>query len=537
MKENPAHRVTAATLFVIGVAMRIGYVFQPMHYEESLTYIAFVSHPLSVGLSHYPWPNNHLLNTFFSHITSGLLGNQPWAIRLPSLVFGILLLPAVYLVARKLYNKHAALLALAMVVPCSQLIDLTTQARGFTTQAFFFLTMILSAVTVLRGRKALGWAGFAISAILCFYALPTTLYFFPPVFIWLAWSGLREAEPGDRTALVLKLAAAAAVIAVAVALLYLPVIVNDGLSSVTNNTYVASLTRAEFVDGLPGNIYDMWSGWNVMIPAPVAVLFLLGFGVALVFHRRVSKFPVNLPLIVIAWCFIMLNVQQVLPFARNWLPLLPLYFICASAGLVYAARYAAERLFRHGRSAPWVSAPVACALLVVLTLILSSLTIAGRTAYQKDEFGKYTNNTTRDAETITLFLKDKLQEGDVVYSDVDYLLVPLQYYFMKHGVPLDHLVMRVPDVTTFPVNGSPEEKRAAWYPLGLRPGGPGSIQRAFFIVAGKEGHTLEASFEFATTTEGGFTPGDFQVPSSPILDTGFTQLLVSYRNTNTASGQ
>ncbi len=349
--ESPAHLYSVLTLCVIGTALRLAYLFQPMHYEESLTYIAFVSRPLSVGLSYYPWPNNHLFNTLLSHFSTSLLGNQPWIIRLPSLLFGLLILPATYLVARRLYNKHAGLLALALAVPCSQLIGLSAQARGYSIQAFLFLTLILSAISILRGGRLMAWSGLVISAVLGFYTMPTMLYFFPPVLIWLAWSFLKNAEPAGRLPVIWKCIAACAVVAVLTALLYLPVVLHSGISSITSNEYVVSLNWTKFLKGVPGNIYDMWSGWNVMVPAPIALLILLGFIMGVFANRRISRYPVNLPIIVIAWCILMLCVQRVLPFARNWLPLYPLYVGCASAGLIYASTGVMAFLRRRGRFA------------------------------------------------------------------------------------------------------------------------------------------------------------------------------------------
>jgi hypothetical protein len=533
--EAPAHRYSVLALCVIGTAMRIAYLFQPMHYEESLTYIAFVSRPLSVGLSYYPWPNNHLFNTLLSHLGVGLLGNQPWVIRLPSFLFGLLILPATYLVVRRLYNKHAALIALALAVPSSQLIGLSTQARGYTIQTFLFLTLILSAISILRGARLAAWTGFVVSAVLGFYTMPTMLYFFPPVLIWLAWSAWKKAEPAKRLPFLWKCGTACAAVAALTALLYLPVILHSGLSSITSNEYVASLKWTEFLKGLPGSIYDMWSGWNVMVPAPIALLILLGFITGLFVNRRVSRYPVNLPLIVIAWCILMLGAQRVSPFARNWLPLYPLYIGCASSGLVYVATGVMARLRRRGRLATQLSAPVLCVVLLALTLILSFLTVIGRTAYQKDELGRYTNNTTRDAEAITLFLKDQLRDGDIIYSDADYMAVPLEYYFVKYGVPLEHLVINVPDVETLPADTDRDQRREYWNPLGRRPGGPEGMQRAFFIAAVKEGHTWDKSLEFALTEDGGFNVEAFDDYVQIIMNTGFSELSVTARKTAAGS--
>ena len=540
---DKVHRWSVAVLMLAGAAMRIAYIAQPMAYMESLTYIAFSSRPLSVGLSYYTWPNNQLLNTLLSHLSSSLLGNEPWIIRLPALFFGILLLPATYLVARKLYNKHAGLLALALSVPASQLIGFSTQARGYTIQAFFFLTLILCAVSLLKRERFWAWAGLVLSAVLGFYAVPTMLYFFPPVFIWFAWSGLRAAPPEGRKAFAWRCVLAGAATVVLVFLTYLPVILNTGLSSITSNQYVTSQGTGSFITGLPGNYYDMWSSWNIVVPAPISLLFLGGFLVALLLNRRVSRFPVNLPLIVMAWCLLVLCAQRVLPFVRNWMPLMPLYFAGASAGLIYAGKGIAERLRRRYSFKARLSVSTASVMAVVLALGLSALTIQAQTAYQKDEMGDYTRNTTRDAEEIALFLKDKLVEGDVVFSDTDYIAVPLEYYFIKYGIPLEHLVINVPEVETYPRLSNQvtwEDQLAwgeAWNSLGLRPGGPESLQRAFFVVADKEFHSFEDSLAYAVLEIGGLKVEDFYDTPYPLLDTGFTELVMFYRKIGGADGE
>ena len=62
-----------------------------MRYDEALTFNEFASRPLYYGLSYYPDPNNHLLNTLLMHLAFLGLGNQPWVLRLPALAAGVLL--------------------------------------------------------------------------------------------------------------------------------------------------------------------------------------------------------------------------------------------------------------------------------------------------------------------------------------------------------------------------------------------------------------------------------------------------------------
>ena len=527
--EGKAHRYTLLVFFAMGVALRSAYLMQPMRYDESFTYIAFVARPIPVGLSWYPYPNNHLLNTLLSHFSTGILGNEPWIIRLPSFIAGILIIPATYLVVRKLYNKQSAIIAVALVVPSSLLIDFSTQSRGYTIQVLLFLVMILLAVRILRIDKFLYWAYLSVAGVLCFYAIPTTLYFFPPILIWMLISGfLGDANIQKRT-LVFKVLMTASLVAVTTVILYLPVVLRTGLPSLVSNKYVQSLLFKDFLGELPQSMSNMWSSWNIMIPLPLALFILLGYFVSVLFHRRISRHPVNLTLVIFVWCVIILFTQRVVPFARSWMPLLPLFLGCSSAGLYFMYKHLLEFVSKRIEKKAGLSTEASSVLIISLSLILAGLVVLGQTPFQRDELGKMSVGTLRDAEAITLFLKKELREGDIVYSDYDYSSVPLEYYFRKYNIPVRFLAMNVPLEGSFP------PRIPAWNPPGLRQGGTKNMKRAFFAVSEKEGHTLDHIMSFASQNYGGFNPTRFEESATPVFSTGFTELLVSNRKTDTAA--
>ena len=101
----------------------------------------------------------------------------------------------------------------------------------------------------------------------------------------------------------------------------------------------------------------------------------------------------------------------------------------------------------------------------------------------------------------------------------------------------------MPDVETYPRLSNQvtwEDQVAwgeAWNSLGLRPGGPESLQRAFFIVADKEFHSFEDSLGYAITEIGGLKVEDFYDTPYTVLDTGFTKLVMFYRKTGGADGE
>src|SRR5436309_12847509 len=90
--DLPAWRVSISRawlpvggLMLLGLGLRIAFLNQPIRYDEALTYNEFASRPLYYGLSFYPEPNNHLLNTLLVHALLGL-GSQPWVLRVPALL-------------------------------------------------------------------------------------------------------------------------------------------------------------------------------------------------------------------------------------------------------------------------------------------------------------------------------------------------------------------------------------------------------------------------------------------------------------------
>ena len=66
-----------------------------MQLDEAYTYNEYASKPVLDGLSWYTLPNNHLLNTLLIHVSTVVLGNAPWVVRLAALAAGLGLIPAI----------------------------------------------------------------------------------------------------------------------------------------------------------------------------------------------------------------------------------------------------------------------------------------------------------------------------------------------------------------------------------------------------------------------------------------------------------
>ncbi len=422
-----SHALAFLALLALAVVLRVGFLGLPMRTDEAFTFTRYASKPLWVGLANYSAPNNHIFHTLLVHLAYVLLGSQPWALRLPALLAGVLVVPATYLCVRAHFDKQAALLAAGLVAASSPLVEYSTNARGYTLVTLFFLASLALAAYLKRSENLAGWLLLAILLALGLYTIPTMLYACGTVALWLLVALLRE-NHGRRRWLLLRLYAFSLLaIAFLTLLLYAPVIVAGDLRALVGNRYVVPQAWDEFVRELPAAAGALWAQWQRDVPPPIAILLGVGFLTSLVAPTRVARRGVPLALAAMAWCVPVLLAQQVVPYTRVWLFLLPLYLGLAAGGVAHLLQglMARARAYEQGAFA---------GLTLGLALVLSVSIWQGQSIALSEETG-----TLRAAEQITLFLRDYLRPGDRVVA-VTPSLSPLEYYFTLHGLPLEYLL-------------------------------------------------------------------------------------------------
>ena len=323
--------VAAAALLAIG--LRLAFLNQPMRYDEALTFNEFASRPLYYALSFYPDPNNHLLNTLLVHFTSAALGPQPWVLRLPAFVAGVLLVPATYALTHLLYGRRAAFLSAVLVAVSSYVVEYSTNSRGYTLQALCFVTMFCLAVVAVRRDSPTALLLAALVAALGAYALPTMFYGVAIVAAWLVLEMRRANLSRISTS---HLAVSGLVLGLVVTLTYLPVLLVSGADKLVSNRFVVPLDLAELSAELPRVACPHVGFLESRRPLVVSVMLVVGFAIAIIGEARQKRMPLGV--LAPAVCLVIVLVQRVAPFERVWLFLLPLYFSVASGGLSRLAR-------------------------------------------------------------------------------------------------------------------------------------------------------------------------------------------------------
>ena len=101
-------------LILVAVVMRLASLNIPLIHDEAYTYKAFASVPLWQTISDYHLPNNHVLLSIIINILTHLFGNRLWLIRLPTIIAGVLMVPAGYVLGKRLYSREAGILGAAL---------------------------------------------------------------------------------------------------------------------------------------------------------------------------------------------------------------------------------------------------------------------------------------------------------------------------------------------------------------------------------------------------------------------------------------
>lgn len=442
LRANTAHYSALAALFAIGIGVRLAYLFQPAENDEIYSYSFFATKSLAYSLTHYD-ANNHPLNTLLVNLTTRLFGNSLGVIRLWVFLAGVAVIPLVYLMIRRLYNKESGLIAAALVVPSFMLVTFSADARGYMLQACLFLLLILVAIRIKETGK--GWIWFVILTALGFYAVITFVYCFGAVVLWLLFCGWSKDVSQERKVFIRNLIIACAIAIAVTGLLFLPFVATSGLSAITSNPFVKSLAPKAFLKAAPSILKEIYRSWSFSLVFIIFPVLIAGVVLAIVFNRRISRFKVGFPLVLTGWVSLVFLAQRAAVYSRVFIPILPVFLGVSAAGLYYVGHGAFEwaRSKREYTVRPLVLSLVA----VAIALLMIVMVFPGRPV-----FGGGASSTVysrMDNAAIARILKTRLKEGDLVYGSY-FTVNPLTYYFDRYGIPLKHLYGNVRNVRSIP---------------------------------------------------------------------------------------
>ena len=475
------NQVFLASCVVLGICLRLVFLSGRMCHDEAETFVMFVSRPLSVGISHFPFPNNQIFHTILAHLSTGLFGDAPWAVRLPAFIAGVLVIPATFAAVRRLFGVRPALLATALAAVSWPLVSYSANARGYTIQALIVLLLVIVAARVKMKNDIASWVAFIFLGTMGFFTSLTMMYYFGGVVIWLLISAIRRDSPALPSRLVFRLLVACLFVAILVLLLYTPALLRSGLTKQVLNPVTYSLPGNSFASQFAVRMVGVVAFFTfsvmfsfsrtgpvlvmmIAVTAALTVLLIYGFILTCLNHRRLSGNRTNLALVIMAWSALVVLLQGYYPPERVFVPFIPLYLGYAAAGLCFA-----WSRFRERRAAPVERFFIRRPAVIAVALALALVVLLAQVPWQRRDM-----STMRDAEQMVIELKNTLQPGDVVYME-PVVRKSLEYYFMRNGLSLAYLY------------GTPEFRREK-----NRIGG-----RSFIIEAELDGAPMDKTIRWA----------------------------------------
>ncbi len=329
-------------IMILAVIFRLERIYSPLHHDEAYTFVAF-GQSLFTALTDYHLPNNHVFHTILVYFSTRLFGTAPWVVRLPAFIAGVLLVPAVYWLGKRLYNRWTGLAAGCLVAWFPALISYANNARGYTLVALFTVIILALGDIVRREKNLFAWVLISLFSALGFFTVPVMAFPFGILFVWL----FLENQFGDvrhsidpkpsytsRREFLYYWLGSGFGAAVLTLLFYLPILIFSGSQRLLGNDFVAPLPWSALIGTLMDRFGDTWAEWSYRVPMIFLILLGAGFLLALLLHRKITSHRVPLQVAALLWIVILLFIQRPNAWSKVWVFLQPLMLLWAAAGIV-----------------------------------------------------------------------------------------------------------------------------------------------------------------------------------------------------------
>ena len=145
-------------------------------YDEIVTYVKYVKMPLGDLLTTYDSENQHFLFSVLAHFCFLLFGDHVWAVRLPSVGFGVGSIWILYQLGRHVGSEREGMLAATLLTFSYHHIWFSQNARGYSGLLFWVLLSSWIFLRALPDRQPTLWLLYAVAVALGMYTHATMLF-------------------------------------------------------------------------------------------------------------------------------------------------------------------------------------------------------------------------------------------------------------------------------------------------------------------------------------------------------------------------
>ncbi len=144
-----------AVLTIVALVLRMFRLNTDLWFDEILMVLDFIRHPFGEMLTSFPSKNQHLLYSILAHLSAQWFGESAWAVRLPSVIFGVASVWALFLVGRHVFDRRVALFSSTLLTLSYHHIWFSQNARGYMGLMLF--TTLATWLWLEAWGRGLGW--------------------------------------------------------------------------------------------------------------------------------------------------------------------------------------------------------------------------------------------------------------------------------------------------------------------------------------------------------------------------------------------
>lgn len=300
----------------------------PISYDEAWTYLNFTSKSMLTSISYYPAPNNHILFSIFTNLTDLFpINDAKIKMRIINIFFSIISSFVFFKLLCKFYSPKISLYTLSLFVFSYPVALYSIQARGYEMVILFSLIAIYSIFSYINNTSKKQLTIYFFSIILGFYTIPSFLYFFISLQLFILFYCLIN----KRITLLKKIIVADIISCLFTLALYTPIILMNGLDAITDNHYVKSVSLLQVMNDMPEHIVKSTSwllGMNEGGGLIISIIIFIFLG-SLINREESLKFKSIkwLMLFLLLTPLLIMITQRVIPFERTWIYLsIPIFF-------------------------------------------------------------------------------------------------------------------------------------------------------------------------------------------------------------------
>ncbi len=282
----------------------------PISYDEAWTYLNFSSRNFIVSLTYYPAPNNHILHSLLTNLTTLIFPNfQLFSLRVLTVVISLMTFIIGIYSIKKHYNQNVSIALVGIFSVLFMSIYYGYMSRGYALILFFFIASFHFLLNLIKNpNNVRDWVWFTIFSILGFFTMPSYLYAFVTLNVVLLFFNFKKSVFINQVKY-------SVITIIATTILYLPIIIVSGLDSLSNNKFVAPKSREVVFIKLPEFLLltlENIAGVNAIFLLSIIIISLL------LLLRNKDWFHTKLFALFLIMPPFLLITHSVIPFSRTF---------------------------------------------------------------------------------------------------------------------------------------------------------------------------------------------------------------------------